>query len=169
MELLKDYDCKILYHPGKANVMADTLSRKEVGKVSNFIIPPTNLEDLKRFGIEFGLQGEKDRLLYQIEVRPNLLERKKVSQAQDDIWSNSNSNLGKKDFRKVNDDIVRFRHRVYVPSEADIKREIFSDSHSSSFSVHPGSTKMYKNLKQNFWWPKMKMEIAEWVGRCLIC
>jgi len=51
----------------------------------------------------------------------------------------------------------------------EIKKEILTKSHSSPFSVYPGSTKMYKDVKQHFWWPKMKREIAEWVARCLVC
>ena len=119
------------------------------------------------------MQKKDESLLCQIKVKPMLLEKIKASQRQDErlkeILNNSNSELGKKDFRKGNDDIVRFRNRICVPSDIEIKKEILSDAHSSSFSVHPGSTKMYKDLKQHFLWPKMKREIAEWVAKCLVC
>jgi len=43
------------------------------------------------------------------------------------------------------------------------------EAHRSRYSIHPGSTKMYKDLQRNFWWKGMKTEIAEFVGRCLVC
>lgn len=174
LELLKDYDCEILYHPGKANVVADALSRKEVGNISSVQVQSINLMDLDRLGIEFVMHNKGvESGLYQIEVRPTLLERIKVSQIEDEelkkIQDKIGSDLSWKDFRKGDDEILRFKDRVCVPSNMEIKRDILSDAHASSFSVHPGSTKMYKDLRQNFWWPKMKREIAEWVERCLVC
>ncbi|KAL8105425.1 hypothetical protein AgCh_029290 [Apium graveolens] len=105
LELLKDYDCEILYHPDKANVVADALSRKQVGNCSSIEVEPINYKELETFRIEFVKKGEEESLVYQIEVKPILLEKIKESQRQDErlkeIWNNSNSELGKKDFRKV--------------------------------------------------------------------
>ena len=52
---------------------------------------------------------------------------------------------------------------------SELKNEILHDAHNSRYSIHPGSTKMYQDLKKNFWWPNMKKEIAEWVSRCDTC
>ena len=46
---------------------------------------------------------------------------------------------------------------------------ILSEAHSSRLSMHPGSTKMYNDLKQHYWWSKMKRDISEFVSKCLIC
>ena len=52
---------------------------------------------------------------------------------------------------------------------SELKNEILHDAHNSRYSIHPGSTKMYQDLKHNFLWPNMKKEIAEWVSRCDTC
>jgi hypothetical protein len=56
-----------------------------------------------------------------------------------------------------------------VPNNDEIKRLILEEAHKSGFSIHPGSTKMYHDLKKGYWWPNMKAEIAEFVSRCLVC
>ncbi|KAL0537392.1 hypothetical protein IC582_026370 [Cucumis melo] len=106
LELVKDYDCEILYHPGKANVVADALSRK-AGQA-----------------VEFSLSSDGGLL---------------------------------------------FEGRLCVPSDSAIKTELLSEAHSSPFSMHPGSTKMYQDLKRVYWWRNMKREVAEFVSRCLVC
>ena len=52
---------------------------------------------------------------------------------------------------------------------SELKNEILHDAHNSRYSIHPGSTKMYQDLKKNFWWPNIKKKIAEWVSRCDTC
>ena len=46
---------------------------------------------------------------------------------------------------------------------------ILEEAHKSSFSIHPGATKTYQDLKRDYWWPGIKTEIAEFVVRCIIC
>ena len=65
--------------------------------------------------------------------------------------------------------ILRFSSRIWIPHVTELKKEILHDAHNSRYSIHPGSTKMYKDLKENFWWPDMKREVAEWVSKCLTC
>ena len=71
--------------------------------------------------------------------------------------------------QKDNEGILRFASRTWIPNVAKLKEEILRDAHSSKYSIHPGSTKMYRDLKENFWWPNMKKEIAEWVSKCYTC
>ena len=59
--------------------------------------------------------------------------------------------------------------RLCVPRDKVILMEIMYEAHDTSYTVHPGSTKMYQDLKNSYWWPGMKKEIADFVGRCLIC
>ncbi|GJV29801.1 putative reverse transcriptase domain-containing protein, partial [Tanacetum coccineum] len=86
-----DYDCEIHYHPGKANVAVDALSRKYFDK------------------------------------------------------------------------------RVYLPLFGGLRDLIMRDSHKSKYSIHPGSDKMYQDLKKLYWWPNMKVDIATYVSKCLTC
>ena len=58
------------------------------------------------------------------------------------------------------DGVIRYGKRLWVPSEQGLRKEILKEAHSSAYSVHPGSTKMYKDLKQHFWWPNLKREVA---------
>jgi hypothetical protein len=56
-----------------------------------------------------------------------------------------------------------------VRDDAQLKEEIFDQAHNSRFSIHPGSTKMYKDLRRMYWWKGMKREVAEYVARCYTC
>ncbi|WOG92319.1 hypothetical protein DCAR_0311582 [Daucus carota subsp. sativus] len=71
--------------------------------------------------------------------------------------------------QKDNQGILRFSSRIWIPNVEELKNEILKDAHNSEFSIHPGSTKMYQDLKQNFWWPDMKKEIAQWISKCYTC
>ena len=65
--------------------------------------------------------------------------------------------------------LLRFASRIWVPNVQELRREILHEAHSSRYSIHPGSTKMYRDLKEYYWWPNMKVDIAEWVNKCLTC
>ena len=57
--------------------------------------------------------------------------------------------------------------RMCVPEYGELKRDIMEEAHSSAYAMHPGSTKMYKTLKEHYWWNGMKKEIASFISRCL--
>ena len=67
------------------------------------------------------------------------------------------------------DGILGFQGRLCVPDVPELKREILDEAHNSKFAMHPGSTKMYRNLKDHYYWLGMKRDIAEHVSRCLTC
>ncbi|RVW22913.1 Transposon Ty3-G Gag-Pol polyprotein [Vitis vinifera] len=75
----------------------------------------------------------------------------------------------KPDFVLSDDEILRFGTRLCVPNDEDLRRELLEEAHCSKFAIHPGGTKMYKDLRQNYWWSGMKRDIAQFVAQCLVC
>ncbi|CAL9018390.1 unnamed protein product, partial [Prunus brigantina] len=172
LELIKDYDCTIEHHPGKANVVADALSRKFSGSIAYFRgrYVPLMVEMRKlRVGLDVNDQGA---LLATLHVRPVLVERIVTAQFQDPLVCTLRlevENGDRTDYSVRNDGALMVGTRLYVPNDQALKREILEEAHSSAFAMHPGSTKMYYTLKEHYWWPFMKKEIAEYVSKCLIC
>ena len=77
---------------------------------------------------------------------------------------------GKKtDFQIKKDGVLWYRNRLCVPDNKELKKEIMSEAHTTPYTAHPGSTKMYHNLKNTYWWGDMKRKIAQYVSQCLIC
>src|SRR5207237_1217057 len=65
--------------------------------------------------------------------------------------------------------IIWFGKRLVVPKDFELRRKILDEAHNSLLSIHPGSSKMYQDLKQKFWWTRMKREIAQYVAECDVC
>ncbi|PSR88443.1 Transposon Tf2-6 polyprotein [Actinidia chinensis var. chinensis] len=143
MKLIKDYECVIHYHPGRANVVADALSRKSAG-----------------------------RLASHLQVRPLLLDHIGELQMQDDQLKRIRQQMVDKvsiDFSILDDGTLIFRNRFCIPNEIKLKNDILEEAHQLLYSMHPESTKMYRDLREIYWWPGMKKDITEFVARCLTC
>ncbi|KAL0534283.1 hypothetical protein IC582_028572 [Cucumis melo] len=150
MQQGKDYDCEILYHPGKANVVADALSRKVSHSAALITRQAPLHQDLERAEIAVSV-GAVTMQLAQL-TKPGLAE---AGQAVE--------------FSLSSDGGLLFERRLCVPSDSAVKTELLSEAHSSTFSMHPDSTKMYQDLKRAYWWRNMKREVAEFVSKCLVC
>jgi hypothetical protein len=74
-----------------------------------------------------------------------------------------------KDFREDAEGVVWFKDRLCVPNIKSIRELILKEAHEIAYSIHPGSEKMYQDLKKRFWWHGVKREIAEYVAICDIC
>ncbi|GJW04076.1 putative reverse transcriptase domain-containing protein [Tanacetum coccineum] len=147
LELLSDYDCEIRYHPGKANVVADALSRKER-------IKPLRVRALV---LTIGLNLPVQILNAQVEAR------KEENFGTEDLCGMI------KKLEPRADGTLCLRNRSWIPCFGDLRELIMHESHKSKYSIHPGSDKMYQDLKKLYWWPNMKAEIATYVSKCLTC
>ena len=158
MELIKDYDCVIDYHPRKANVVANTLSRKSV-------------QTLQALNAHLSLSDDST-IVAELIAKSNLLNRMLEAQKSDDKISTivSQNREGKDTKFSVNEDgFLYYRDRVCVPNDNDLKKSILEKAHSESFAMHPGSMKMYQDLKISYWWSEMKKEVSEFVTKCMAC
>ena len=72
-------------------------------------------------------------------------------------------------YQILDDGMIVLGRRMYLPNDETLKREILREAHESRLTTHPGSTKMYQDLKGLYWWPNMKREVAEYVMKCGIC
>jgi len=73
-----------------------------------------------------------------------------------------------KDYKMGADGILRFKNRVCVPWGPRLRKRILEEGHKSRLSIHPGITKIYKDLKDTFWWTGMKTDVADFVASCLV-
>jgi hypothetical protein len=143
LELIKDYDLEIHYHPGKANVVADGLSHKAH---YNYLTV-----------VSISGEGSSVRITpimaqYNVTLTPVLRGDPKVHC-----------------FRVDEEGTLWFKDRLVVPKNHGLHKKIFDEAHTSKYSIHPGSTKMYHDLKAQFWWTRMKREAARYVAECDTC
>jgi hypothetical protein len=174
MEFIEEYDFDIAYHPGKANVVADALSRQYEVR-SNMIREWKNLEALTYFVLGFDERSE-GAYLGNVQVKPELIDMIVRAQFEDDDMRQlielivtgtvDDSTTG---YAIGIDSCLRFHGRICVPKVNEIKEQIMSEAHKSRFSIHPGGTKMYKDIRRMYTWPKMKKNIAEYVSKCFTC
>ncbi|GAU47719.1 hypothetical protein TSUD_285060 [Trifolium subterraneum] len=152
-------------HKRKANVVADSLSRKAL-YASEILMHQCGLYEKFRdlnLSVTYRKGGVK---LNRIELTCDLRSTKGSAQEKD---LDLQKRIGKPEFTVADDGVIQFGSRVCVPNDAELKRLILEEAYKSGFSIHPGSTKMYHDLKKNYWWPNMKTEIMEFVSRCIVC
>ncbi|GJY95943.1 putative reverse transcriptase domain-containing protein [Tanacetum coccineum] len=147
LELLSDYDCEIRYHPGKVNMVADALSRKDR-------IKPLRVRALV---MTISLDLPKQILSAQSEAR------KEENFINEDLHGMINK------LEPRADGTLCLNNRSWIPHFRDLRALIMHESYKSKYSIHPGSDKMYQDLKKLYWWPNMKAKIATYVSKCLTC
>jgi hypothetical protein len=171
LELIKDYDLEVHYHPGKANVVADALSCKAhchclfIETFNN-----TLCNQMRKLNLEIIPQGSLNLL----SIESTLQDRIIMSQLHDEGIKIIKLKLSQgeakyKCFHTDHQGVLWFNNRIVVPKDHQLRKQILNEAHLSKFSIHPGSTKMYQDLRQNFWWTRMKREIAKYVSECDRC
>ncbi|GKA24571.1 reverse transcriptase domain-containing protein [Tanacetum coccineum] len=141
IELFSDHDCEICYHPGKANVIADALSRKER-------IKPKRIRYMN-----MTLQSSiKDKILASQEEAS--YEPVEMQRGMDEVME------------RRSDGALYYLDRIWAPLKGDV---IIDEAHKSKYSVHTGADKMYYDLRDGYWWSGMKKDIVVYVSRCLTC
>ncbi|GKA81288.1 reverse transcriptase domain-containing protein [Tanacetum coccineum] len=136
IELFSDYDCEIRYHLGKANVVADALSRKERVK-------PKRVR-----AMNMTLQSSiKDRIL--AAQKEAVDESAGLQRGLDEM------------IELRNDGALYYLNRIWVPLKGDVRTLIMDEAHKSKYSVHQRADKMYYDLRDRYWWPGMKKDAAQ--------
>ena len=154
MEFLEDYDFTLHYHPGKANVVADALSRKSRGVLASIVSREWwMLETVGQFGLQYSEQAQGT--LGSLVATPSLLSRVMESQWNDaeivSIRDRVQSGTCDEGWTIHSDGSLRYRGRVVVPLSIDLREEILREFHYSRFVVHPGGTKMYQDLRRQYY------------------
>jgi hypothetical protein len=163
--LIKDYDIEINYHPGKANVVADALSHKKYCNATFAKrIRPELHKEIKYLNLAFvndtRVAMEVEPTL-EAEIRKGQLEDAKLKEIQQLIKDNKTSA-----FLEDSRGTLWLGKRICVPNLRHLKELRLREAHDSAYSIHPGSTKMYKDLKTRYWLYGMKRDISEYVSLC---
>nr|GEX42571.1 putative reverse transcriptase domain-containing protein [Tanacetum cinerariifolium] len=144
LELLSDYDCDIRYHPGKENVVADALSHKE--RIKPF--------QVRALLMTIGLDLPRKILEAQIEAL------KLENLEKEDVGGMIRRDIPKEKLEPRTDGTLCLNDKSWLPCYDDLRSVIMHESHKSKYSIHPGSNKIYQDMKKLYWWPNMKANIA---------
>jgi len=109
--------------------------------------------------------------LNQVSIQYDLYDKIKEAQQRDAQIRKIMKKVQEGELKKfqIEDDVLRFRCRICMPDVAELKEEIMKEAHCTPYTAHPGSTKIYQDLRHNFWRDGMKMDIFKFVHKCLVC
>jgi hypothetical protein len=166
LELIKDYDLGINYHPGKANVVADALSQRS--HVSQLVVDSMPFELCEEFDkLNLRIIANTDAI--EMKVGSSLLQEVQRGQLEDEKVQEIKRNIKEEKlsgFSKDDEGVLSYKGRIYVPNVKELEDKILHEAHESAYSIHPDGNKMYHELKATYWWYGMKRDIAEYVALC---
>ncbi|XP_068336671.1 uncharacterized protein [Pyrus communis] len=162
------------YHPGRANVVANELSRKSQGRINALYASRIPLlADLRPTRVRLEVEDHKVALLANFQVRPILIDRVLEAQMVDEETQEiiQVRNQGKrKDLRvRESDSMLMQESRMFVPNNLELKKAILDEAYISAYAMHPEATKMYHTIRPFYYWPGMKRATAEYMSRCAVC
>jgi hypothetical protein len=165
LELIKDYELEVHYHPGKANMVADTLSHKGH---CNYLSAVRSMRE------ESSIRVLPNLSLFNINLTPTFRGEIIAAQKNDAGMTHIKRRMQEGDlkvacFREDAEGTLWFKDRLVVLRKEALKRKLLDEAHTSRYSIHPGSTKMYQDLRQQFWWIRMKRETTRYVSECDTC
>jgi hypothetical protein len=169
LELIKDYNLGINYHPRKANVVANALSRmSHVNMLATRELLSEFCKEFERLNLEWVsstevVTMEVDSILEQ-DIRKGQLEDAKIQEIKEQIKEEKAPG-----FSVDEQGTLWYKKRICVPEVKEIRELILCKAHDFAYSIHPGSTKMYHDLKSIYWWYGMKRVVAEYVALCDNC
>ncbi|XP_042409757.1 uncharacterized protein LOC121998771 [Zingiber officinale] len=124
---------------------------------------------------ELGLveQGQTERgILLSMVAQSPIVEKIKEAQATDQHLQFLCSRISPEQqtgFSCDGNGTLYFRGRLCVPELPSLREDLLQEAHRSRFAIHPGGTRMYRDLRRSYWWAGMKKDIADFVARCLVC
>jgi hypothetical protein len=169
LELIKDYELEIHYHPGRANVVADALCCKAFYHCLTMKTSDITLcQEMEKLNLGMIQHGTSNNLKLESVIVQRIIDAQRNDEGMKHIHEKIEA--GKANcFRRDDQGIVWFNNLIVVPKNDEIHQQILDEAHLIRYSIHPESTKMYHDLKQHYWWTKMKIEIARYVARCDTC
>jgi hypothetical protein len=169
LELIKDYDPGINYHPGKDNVVADALSRRS--HVSQLVVDSMLFELCEEFD-KLNLRIVVNTEAMEMEVGSSLPQEIQRGQLEDEKVQEIKRNIREEKspgFLEDDEGVLCYKGRICVPNDKELKDKILHEAHESGYSIHPGGNKMYHDLNATYWWYGMKRDITEYVALCDTC
>jgi hypothetical protein len=168
LELIKDYDLGINYHPGKANVIADVLSRSHLNMLATRELLPKFCNQFEKLNLGWVSNAEVIVMEVDSTLEPDIqkgqLEDAKIQEIMEHIKEEKAPGFSIDEERTL-----WYKKRLCVPEAKEIRELILCEAHDSAYSIHPGSTKMYHDIKSRYWWYGMKRAIAKYVALCDNC
>jgi hypothetical protein len=169
LKLIKDYDLGINYHPGKANMVADTLRRRS--HMSQLVVDSMPFELCEEFN-KLNLRIIANTEATKMKVGSNLLQEIRKGQEEDEKIQEIKRNIKDEkspSFLEDQEGVLWYKGRICVPNIKELKDKILREVHESAYSIHLGGNKMYHDLKATYWWYGMKRDVAEYVALCDTC
>jgi hypothetical protein len=146
--------------------VADALNRKASCHCLIVRTPDTTLcQEMEKLNLGIVQQGTLTHLKLELVLLHRIIDAQRTNKGMKYICEKMEADKANC-FRKDDQGVIWFKDRIAVPKDAEVHQQILDEAHLSRYSIHPRSTKMYQDLKQHYWWTKMKIEIARYVAKC---
>jgi hypothetical protein len=124
--------------------------------------------EIEKLGIEIVQQSSVANITVESTIRDQIIVAQKENKGIVHIKEKVRKEKGLC-FKIDEADVLWFKDRLVIPKVPELCQLILDEAHLTRFSIHPRSNKMYHDMKQRFWWTKMKIEIARYIAKCDTC